>query len=46
MPKETIKQCCSCEQEFYKPIDNSCPYCMSGNWVNGHIDDPEPENAK
>lgn len=40
--KKRIKQCCSCEaiiEEVDK--DNSCPFCQSGNWVYGYIDDEE-----
>lgn len=36
-----LKQCGSCEKIFYK--GNECPYCGSGNWVFGYIDDPEPK---
>jgi hypothetical protein len=34
-------QCGSCEREFNKLEDGSCPYCGSGNWVEGNIDDVE-----
>ena len=27
------------EKEFNKLKDGSCPYCGSGNWVKGNIDD-------
>jgi len=34
-------QCGSCEQEFHEPnSEKQCPHCGSGNWVEGHIDDP------
>ena len=32
-------QCGSCEQEFKKLKDGSCPNCGSGNFVKGNIDD-------
>lgn len=36
------KQCCSCERIFNKPNkDNCCPFCDSGNWINGYIDEEE-----
>lgn len=31
--------CGSCEQEFEVLDDNACPYCGSGNWVEGWIDE-------
>ena len=31
-------QCGSCEQTFGEPVDNGCPYCGSGNFVEGCID--------
>jgi hypothetical protein len=34
-----FKQCGSCEQIFKNLKDNSCPFCGSGNWVNGYIDE-------
>lgn len=37
-----IKQCGSCERTFKKFGEGrTCPYCHSGNWVYGYIDDPE-----
>jgi len=38
-----IKQCGSCEKIFKKFKDNrrECPYCFSGNWVYGYIDENE-----
>jgi hypothetical protein len=37
-------QCGSCENTFDVLFDGSvCPYCFSGNWVDGHIDDPVAE---
>lgn len=39
---ERIYQCCSCESVFTELDKNgNCPYCHSGNWVYGYIDDPE-----
>ena len=35
--------CGSCEQFFNELKDGDCPYCGSGNWVFGCIDEPEPE---
>lgn len=40
--KRRLKQCCSCEKTFTVLKDRECPYCGSGNWVFGYIDDPEP----
>lgn len=40
-----IKQCCSCEKVFKRFKSNRtgiyglCPYCFSGNWVYGFIDE-------
>lgn len=34
-------QCGSCECFFNKLEDGDCPFCGSGNWVEGSIDDPE-----
>ena len=41
--EETIYQCGSCEKvfeklEIYKSC-KQCPYCHSGNWVRGYIDE-------
>jgi len=37
-------QCCSCEGFFAQPTDaHECPHCLSGNWVEGAIDDPRGE---
>ena len=36
---KTKYQCGSCEKEFSKLKNESCPYCGSGNWVRGNIDD-------
>lgn len=37
-----IKQCGSCEKVFKKFKDKrECPYCFSGNWVYGYIDEDE-----
>jgi len=40
-----IIQCCSCENVFdeAKLVDRDCPYCRSGNWVYGYIDEPTPD---
>lgn len=35
-------QCGSCECYFDEPDDGDCPYCGSGNFVEGCIDEPEP----
>lgn len=32
-------QCATCEQVFSLPADAACPYCHSGNYVLGCIDD-------
>jgi len=32
-------QCCSCECFFDEPDDGDCPFCGSGNFVEGCIDD-------
>jgi len=37
--KSGIYQCGSCERVFSKLLDGECPYCGSGNWVQGYIDD-------
>jgi len=38
-----LMQCCSCEKIFTElTINETCPFCSSGNWVKGYIDDPEP----
>lgn len=37
--KVNFYQCGSCEKTFDKLKDNDCPYCHSGNWVKGYIDD-------
>lgn len=38
-------QCGSCERYFDELIDNECPHCGSGNWVEGCIDESKsPEN--
>jgi rRNA maturation endonuclease Nob1 len=34
-----IYQCGSCERIFNKLFNEECPYCGSGNWVEGYIDD-------
>ena len=41
---ECICQCGSCEKTFKhnKVKEAFCPYCGSGNWVFGLIDEPEP----
>lgn len=44
MTKQTY-QCGSCEKTFNKLKDNSCPYCASGNWVHGCIDDLMPKSC-
>jgi hypothetical protein len=37
-------QCCTCERVFHLPDENNqCPYCKSGNWIWGFIDEPEPD---
>ena len=37
-----IKQCGSCDGVFIDlTVDKTCPYCGSGNWVNGFIDEPQ-----
>ena len=44
-----IKQCCSCEKvfkKFKKEKERVCPYCFSGNWVYGYIDEPERRGEK
>ncbi len=40
----TTCQCCSCEHVFTEvQLDaGGCPKCLSGNWVRGYIDGPEP----
>ena len=40
--EKEIKQCATCEQSFIRlSKDNTCPYCGSGNWVYGCIDNPD-----
>jgi len=34
-----VYQCGSCEQVFEKLDNEECPYCHSGNWVKGYIDE-------
>jgi hypothetical protein len=34
--------CGSCENYFAEPDDGDCPYCGGGNFVEGCIDEPEP----
>lgn len=34
-------QCASCGLYFAEPENGDCPYCGSGNYVEGCIDDPE-----
>ena len=34
-------QCGSCECYFDKPDDGDCPFCGSGNFVEGDIDEPK-----
>jgi len=38
-------QCCSCECFFDEPDDGYCPFCGSGNFVEGCIDEPEPDKV-
>ena len=45
--KALVCQCGSCEQIFSEPTDiDTCPYCNSGNWVRGYIDQSEPKFDK
>ena len=38
-----LMQCGSCERLFTQlTINDECPYCHSGNWVRGYIDEDEP----
>ena len=39
--EKEICQCGSCESIFLKSmlVNNECPYCKSGNWINGYIDE-------
>jgi ribosomal protein S27AE len=38
------KQCGTCEEIFTNPTaDRTCPNCGSGDWVNGYLDEPEPD---
>ncbi len=42
MSKDKVYQCGSCEREFSQlelEDDDLCPYCGSGNYVEGCIDD-------
>lgn len=44
---EQIIQCCSCERTFVETDlseNRECPYCHSGNWVFGYIDDISDES--
>jgi rubrerythrin len=44
---ENKMQCCSCEKVFkHTDADNCCPYCGSGNWVFGFIDDYISQDTK
>jgi len=46
-PTDGKFQCCTCEQYFNAEdmdMDDCCPWCHSGNFVLGCIDEPEPEN--
>jgi len=37
---EEIKQCGTCEKTFKEVTkDRTCPFCNSGNWVKGYIDE-------
>ena len=50
MAKQTDEkyQCGSCEQFFNELQNNCCPWCGSGNWVEGCIDEPismKPDNT-
>jgi hypothetical protein len=38
-------QCGSCEDFFDELRKNSCPYCGSGNFVEGCIDEPAPKES-
>ena len=41
--EDTLHQCCSCENVFNAgQADDVCPFCNSGNIVEGHIDEPIP----
>lgn len=40
--KKALCQCGSCESIFYladNDTERVCPFCHSGNWVYGYIDD-------
>lgn len=45
--EKKVCQCCSCEHIFIEADldDGSCPHCLSGNWVRGYIDEPEPKEV-
>jgi hypothetical protein len=38
-----LKQCCSCEKSFreFKNDKKECPFCSSGNWIFGCIDEED-----
>lgn len=41
-------QCCSCERFFDESDltgERECPFCFSGNWVYGCIDEAEPDDS-
>jgi len=39
MENKKIKQCGTCEKVFKKLKNNECPFCKSGNWIYGFLDD-------
>lgn len=48
MKDDQIVQCCTCEQVFTVgelTSKRQCPFCLSGNWVFGYIDDNDEEGA-
>ena len=42
--KVHARQCATCEKVFTNLTpDRTCPYCGSGDWVNGYLDKDEPD---